>query len=195
MNIPVQTLYDQYLEVFPQEIETLRPFAEQLAQKGEQGITDRSTFDAGHVTSGAIVVSLPSKRVLLIDHAVLQMQLQPGGHVEPEDDSILAAAYRELEEETGIPEGAVTYVPLSEQNKFLPFAINVQSIPANSAKNEPNHTHYDFWYLFTAPDGTEVHSEDEGATNPQWTPFARFAESTEFSRDAQKIDKLLATNI
>jgi ADP-ribose pyrophosphatase YjhB (NUDIX family) len=192
MKTPVQTLYNQYVEVFPQEKEALRAFRKQLAAKGEEGITDRKTFDTGHVTAGSIVVSLPSKKVLLIDHAVLRKQLQPGGHVEPEDESILDAAYRECEEEAGISPEALHYIPLSDQNTELPFAISVQDIPANSAKAEPRHQHYDFWYLFTVPDGTSTHSDDDGASNPQWTPFGTFAENTEFSRQAEKINKLLA---
>lgn len=192
MNTSVQTLYDQYVEVFPQEKDSLKPLRRQLKAKGEEGITDRKNFDAGHVTAGSIVVSLPSKRVLLIDHAVLRKQLQPGGHVEPEDDSILQAAYRQCEKEAGINPKALTYIPLSEQNKELPFAMSVWDMAPNSAKGEPRHLHYDFWYLFTVSDGTETHSDDDGASNPQWTPFVTFAENTEFSRQAEKINKLLS---
>lgn len=192
MKTSIQTLYDQYIEVFPQEKELLEPLRLQLAAQGEERITDRSNFDTGHVTAGSIVVSLPSKKVLLIDHAALRRQLQPGGHVELGDETVLYAAYRECEEEAGISSEALHYLPLSEQNKELPFAIGVQEIPPNSAKNEPRHLHYDFWYLFTVPDGTVVNSNDEGATNPQWTPFAIFAENTDFSRAAEKINKLLA---
>jgi 8-oxo-dGTP pyrophosphatase MutT (NUDIX family) len=191
MKTSIQTIYNQYIEVFPQEKEVLRPLLEQLQSKGEEGITDRKTFDAGHVTAGSIVVSLPSKKVLLIDHAVLQRQLQPGGHVDPGDDSILQAAYRECAEEAGITPDVLQYIPLSEQNTELPFGISVETIPPNTAKNEPRHLHYDFWYLFTVPDGTTTRSDDDGASNPQWTSFVTFAENTEFSRQAEKINKLL----
>jgi ADP-ribose pyrophosphatase YjhB (NUDIX family) len=193
MKTSVKTLYDQYVEVFPQEKESLKALHVQLVSKGEDGITDRKTFDTGHVTVGSIVVSQPSKKVLLIDHATLRKQLQPGGHVDPPDESILYAAYRECEEEAGISSELLHYIPLSEQNRELPFAIHVQGIASNSAKNEPYHHHYDFWYLFTVPDGTLAHSDDDAASNPQWTSFTTFAENTDFSRAAEKINKLLVT--
>lgn len=196
MKTSVQTLYDQYVEVFPQEREALEVVRIQLETRvpGAPGITDRRNFQRGHVTAGAIVVSLPSKKVLLIDHAVLHMRLQPGGHVEAEDESVLAAAYRECKEEAGISEETLRYIPLTEQNEELPFAISVQDIPPNTAKDEPRHYHYDFWYLFTVPDGTPVRTEEIAVSNPQWTPFTVFAESADFSRHAEKIDKLLATS-
>lgn len=192
MNTSVQTLYDQYVEVFPQEKEALKPLRKQLKSTGEQGITDRKNFNVGHVTAGSIVVSLPSKKVLLIDHAVLRKQLQPGGHILPEDATLLEAAYRQCEKEAGISPSALTYIPLSDQSKQLPFTISVWDMPPNSAKNEPRHLHYDFWYLFTVRDGTEAQSTNDGASNPQWTPFVTFAENTEFSRQAEKINKLLS---
>jgi len=195
MKIPVQTLYSQYIEVFPQEASWLEALQKQLAAKGEAGIADRRNFETGHVTAGTIVVSLPSKKVLLIDHAILRKQIQPGGHIDPEDDSILAAAYRECREEAGLDSNVLHYLPLSDQNPELPFAITVQNIPPNSAKNEPRHHHYDCWYLFTVPDGTAVtENSDDGASNPHWISFVTFAENTDFSRHAEKINKLLATS-
>jgi ADP-ribose pyrophosphatase YjhB (NUDIX family) len=195
MNTSIQAIYSQYLEVFPQETEWLQALKQQLDAKGEQGITDRKTFDTGHITAASIVVSLPSKKVLLIDHAILRKQIQPGGHLEPTDESVLSAAYRKCQKEAGIAPEALRYLPLSEQNPELPFAITVWDIPSNSAKDEPRHDHYDFWYLFTVSDGTETHSDDdEGTSNPQWISFPLFAKNTEFSRHAEKIEKLLATS-
>jgi len=194
MKVSVLTLYKQYVDVFPQEIAALQPLRRQLDAKGEEGITDRKTFDTGHLTAATIVVSLPSRKVLLIDHAVLRMSVQPGGHIEPEDESILAAAYRECREEAGLPADVLTYIPLSEQNPELPFDMQVYDVPANSAKNEPRHQHFDCRYLFTVPDGTEVRANNLEVTNPQWIAFATFAENTDFSQAAEKIQKLLATS-
>jgi 8-oxo-dGTP pyrophosphatase MutT (NUDIX family) len=195
MKSSIQTLYTQYVDVFPQEASWLEALRKQLESRGENDITNRRNFDTGHVTAGSIVVSLPSKKVLLIDHAVLRKQIQPGGHIDPEDDTILSAVYRECQEEAGIPADALRYIPLSEQNPELPFGITVQDIPPNSAKDEPRHHHYDFWYLFTVPDGTKApNTADIGVSNPQWTSFTSFAENTDFSRQAEKINKLLATS-
>ena len=191
MAATIQTIYDQYVEVFPQEQEVLTILRKQVKDRGEYDIKQRSTFEDGHITAGAIVVSVPSGQVLMLEHVTLQKLLQPGGHVEPEDGSILDAAYRECEEETGITKEQLTYIPLSEQNPELPFNISVQDIPENSAKGEPAHKHYDFWYLFTVQDGVTVSSDDEGVANHQWVPIATLAENPDFSRQAEKIEKLL----
>jgi 8-oxo-dGTP pyrophosphatase MutT (NUDIX family) len=187
----VETLYQQYLEVFPQEQDALRILGQQLKRRDGDDIQSRTTFDNGHVTAGAIIISLPSRHILLIDHQILHKRLQPGGHVEPEDTSILEAAYRECLEETGIPKERLTYVPLSDQNFNLPFNIAVQDIPESTQKGEPKHNHFDFWYLFTVPDGTEAHSDDIGVANHQWVPMKEFASDPEYTRQAEKVDKLL----
>jgi 8-oxo-dGTP pyrophosphatase MutT (NUDIX family) len=191
MAMSIQNIYEQYLEVFPQELEALSVLGGHLQKKGEDGIKSRKTFDDGHITAGAIIVSVPSGRVLMLDHLALGKRLQPGGHVEPEDENVLNAAYRECEEETGIGRDQLTYIPLSEQNVELPFNIWVQDIPENPAKDEPAHRHYDFWYLFTVSDGVVASSSDEGVANHQWVPMAEFAEDPDFSRQAEKIEKLL----
>ncbi len=55
-----------------------------------------------HLTTGAIVLSPSLDQVLLTLHAKAGMWLQFGGHFEPEDDTVLAAATREAREESGI---------------------------------------------------------------------------------------------
>lgn len=57
-----------------------------------------------HLTTGAIVLDESLERVLLTLHAKAGMWLQFGGHFEPEDTSILAAATREAREESGLPD-------------------------------------------------------------------------------------------
>jgi 8-oxo-dGTP pyrophosphatase MutT (NUDIX family) len=56
-----------------------------------------------HLTTGAIVLDASLERVLLTLHAKAGMWLQFGGHFEPEDTSIVAAATREAREESGLP--------------------------------------------------------------------------------------------
>ncbi|MBC7271125.1 MAG: NUDIX hydrolase [Streptomyces sp.] len=56
----------------------------------------------GHITASALVIDPPRGRVLLTLHRKLRMWLQMGGHCEPSDDTLAAAALREGTEESGI---------------------------------------------------------------------------------------------
>jgi 8-oxo-dGTP pyrophosphatase MutT (NUDIX family) len=55
-----------------------------------------------HLTASALVFSPSLDKVLLTLHAKAGLWLQFGGHFEPEDTSVLAAATREAREESGI---------------------------------------------------------------------------------------------
>ncbi|TPQ21268.1 NUDIX hydrolase [Streptomyces sporangiiformans] len=57
---------------------------------------------AGHITASALVIDPERERVLLTLHRKMRMWLQMGGHCEPEDETLAAAARREATEESGI---------------------------------------------------------------------------------------------
>src|SRR6202008_1440543 len=63
---------------------------------------DREHFAPGHVTASAFVLDPAHARLLLILHSKLGRWLQPGGHVESDDASVVSAARREVLEETGL---------------------------------------------------------------------------------------------
>lgn len=56
-----------------------------------------------HLTASALVLNPSLDKVLLTLHAKAGLWLQFGGHFEPGDPSVLAAAAREAREESGIP--------------------------------------------------------------------------------------------
>jgi 8-oxo-dGTP pyrophosphatase MutT (NUDIX family) len=57
-----------------------------------------------HLTTGAIVLDESLERVLLTLHRKAGLWLQFGGHFEPQDTSVHAAATREAREESGLPD-------------------------------------------------------------------------------------------
>ncbi|MFD4948985.1 NUDIX hydrolase [Streptomyces sp. NPDC058239] len=108
----------------------------------------------GHVTAGAVLAD-PDGRILHIRHLALNRWLLPGGHLEPQDSNLLAAAQGELSEETGIP--AAVVIPAGH----LPIHIDAHSIPANPAKRESEHHHFDFRFLFRkSADVVELQTEE-----------------------------------
>lgn len=103
--------------------------------------------DSGHVTASALVIDPSRDRVLLTHHKKLGMWLQMGGHCEPEDVSVAAAALREATEESGI--GGLTLLPGG------PVQLDRHMIPA------PCHWHLDVQYAALSPAGAVEEISDE----------------------------------
>ncbi|WP_345713543.1 NUDIX domain-containing protein, partial [Kineococcus glutinatus] len=55
-----------------------------------------------HVTASALLLTPDGTRTCLVLHGRMQRWVQPGGHLEPGDAGLAAAAARELAEETGL---------------------------------------------------------------------------------------------
>ncbi|NUL03668.1 NUDIX domain-containing protein [Streptomyces lunaelactis] len=147
----IRETLDDYLDAHPNEKRRLASILELL--DADADIASRNEFRS-HVTAGAILADPPG-RILHIHHRALNRWLLPGGHVEAEDSSLLAAAQRELTEEAGIVASVV--IPAGHH----PVHIDAHHIPANPTKREPDHRHFDFRYLFrTSADVVELQTEE-----------------------------------
>ncbi|MEU0857884.1 NUDIX hydrolase [Streptomyces griseofuscus] len=115
---------------------------------------------AGHVTASALVIDPERSRVLLTLHRKLRMWLQMGGHCEPGDATVAAAALREATEESGM--AGLTLLPGG------PVRLDRHPIPS------PCHWHYDVQYAALAPSGAVAAISDE-SLDLRWFPYDEVA--------------------
>jgi 8-oxo-dGTP pyrophosphatase MutT (NUDIX family) len=187
----IQALFNQYVKLYPSDLEDLKLLSEQLSQD-DQNILSRKNF-VGHVTASAFVVNEYTKKVLLLDHKTLAKLLQPGGHVESEDSSLLGATLREVEEETGLKPAELKLRSVLIGSPNVPFDIDTHRIPANPKKNEPAHYHHDFRYLYTTK-SSDISIDSNESNGYKWIEWDRFAETQNFINIAERIDALLEPN-
>ncbi|WP_433518835.1 NUDIX hydrolase [Nonomuraea sp. CA-143628] len=157
----ISSALSAYLERYPDEAALLSESAHLLSQGGD--FASRRNFRM-HVTVGALLVRGGAK-VLLVEHLAYGIVLQPGGHLEPTDTTLIDAAVRELTEETGIDPAEV--VPASQ----TPVYIEYGAVPARPAKDEPEHYHLDIGFAFVT-DADVGRIQESEVTGAAWYPLA-----------------------
>jgi 8-oxo-dGTP pyrophosphatase MutT (NUDIX family) len=150
-----------YLERYPDEAELLAEPVQLLSQGGD--FASRRTFPM-HVTVGALLVRNDAE-ILLVEHCAYGIMLQPGGHVEPSDSSLIDASMRELTEETGVDPDTIL---LASQS---PAYIEYGPVPARPEKDEPEHYHLDIGYAFVT-DADVGRIQESEVRSAGWYPLA-----------------------
>ncbi|MEV4706564.1 NUDIX hydrolase [Actinoplanes sp. NPDC049316] len=109
----------------------------------------------GHVTASTLIVD-DRRRVLLCLHGRLGLWMQVGGHCEPGDATLTAAALREATEESGIAGLRLDPEPID---------VDVHAVRCAPAGGEPAGPswHYDVRFLAVAPAGAVEQISDESA--------------------------------
>jgi 8-oxo-dGTP pyrophosphatase MutT (NUDIX family) len=121
-----------------------------------------------HVTASALIVHLPTARVLLRWHQRQQAWLQVGGHGDPGESDALAIALREATEETGLadlvpwPDGQLRHVVIVD-------------VPAG--KGEPAHEHADLRYFMATRTPEAARAENDDAPL-RWLPLTEAYQAT-----------------
>jgi len=119
--------------------------------------TERSCPGA-HVTAGALILSADRASVLLTLHAKARRWFHMGGHLEPQDGSLAAAALREATEESGVAGLALDPEPLHLDAHDVAFC-----------GEHPSVRHLDVRFLARAPEGA-VHAVSEESIDVRWWP-------------------------
>jgi 8-oxo-dGTP pyrophosphatase MutT (NUDIX family) len=109
-----------------------------------------------HFTASALVLDAALEEVLLCLHRRVARWVQLGGHCEPGDRTMAAAALREATEESGIPD-----------LMLLPVPIDIDIHPVRCAAGESHH--FDVRYVAVAPPGAAARLSAECA-DLAWFP-------------------------
>ncbi|WP_460356857.1 NUDIX hydrolase [Mycobacterium sp. ZZG] len=121
----------------------------------------------GHVTGSALVIDHSGRHALLTLHPRIGRWLQLGGHCEPDDQTIVAAALREATEESGID--GLTIAP-------EPAALHVH--PVTCSLGVPTR-HLDVQFVVRAPAGAQPVRSDE-SLDLRWWPLEALPQDCDF---------------
>ena len=133
---------------------------EMLALVQAEDCCGRNHFVPGHFTASSFVLPPEGDELLLIFHGKLHRWLQPGGHIDPEDETVVGAARREVQEEVGLSD-------LTALGGL--FDVDVHVIPA--LKGDPSHKHFDLRFLFRSP--TRQVQAGSDAKDAKWVSLSQ----------------------
>jgi 8-oxo-dGTP pyrophosphatase MutT (NUDIX family) len=196
----IAEMVESYLEHFVEEKNNLQTLSEQL-DGGDVTLTCRSNM-IGHLTASALVLRrYPGDdsrlvevggaenhlEVLLIHHLGLNRWLQPGGHLDSNEDPE-AGARRELMEETGL-------VDIELLDGFAGpgsvFDIDSHLIPANAKKSESSHLHHDFQYIYMLKGTDQIALQQDEVSKFAWTDLTAL-DSGKYGSRLRRVARKLA---
>ena len=130
-----------------------------------------------HVTAGVLVLSSDHRHVLLTLHAKARRWFHLGGHCEPRDRTLGAAALREGVEESGVPDLVLVPGPLHLDAHVVGFCGEHERV-----------THLDVRFLALAPAGA-VPEVSEESLDVRWWPVG------DLPTEADELRELVAAGV
>lgn len=115
-----------------------------------------------HLTAGVLVLSDDGRQVLLNLHRKARRWFAFGGHLEPEDSTLVAAALREGTEESGLAGLVVDPAPVHLSKHSVDFC-RIDDVPRGTV------WHLDVRFCATVPAGT-VPEVSEESLDIRWFP-------------------------
>src|SRR3989338_6293634 len=145
--IRIKSIITQYIKESRDEHDQLTQLRDLLEHcPNDEDLVSRKNY-VGHITASGFVVSRCRTKVLRLNHKKLGIYLQPVGHFQSGDPSLLAAARRKIAEEAGL--SSLDYLASHFEDE-IPIDIDTHYI--NATDSEPRHFHHDFRYLFLCED-------------------------------------------
>jgi ADP-ribose pyrophosphatase YjhB (NUDIX family) len=137
LYVDTRRVLDTWTPPDPEQAQTLERFQKLFVEYEDPTRRDNP---GAHITASTLIVSAELDRVLLCLHGKVAVWLQVGGHCEPVDSSLVAAALREATEESGINALVIDPVPID---------LNVHSVQCRVGPA----LHYDVRFAAIAPAG------------------------------------------
>ena len=147
MNYPykkyiLETL-EKYKKYFKSEEKRFELLEKQL--ENNENLWTRKNFN-WHLTASAYIFDKSMQNFVVIHNINLDKWLVPGLHWEEWDWEMQNTAKREAMEETWLSQ--LKLCSWHNQNEMIPIDIDTHYIPENKKKDERQHFHHDFRYIF-----------------------------------------------
>ncbi len=136
----LDTLKD-YKKFFPKEEFPL--LKKQL--DNNENIWTRKNFN-WHLTASAYILTNDFSKILLIHNINLDKWIAPGWHWEEGDWEMQNNSFREAKEETWLSD--LEIFSWHKENNFIPIDVDTHYTSENKRKEEAEHFHHDFRYIF-----------------------------------------------
>jgi hypothetical protein len=135
----------------------------QISEK--QDLFTRKNFK-WHITASAYIISPNKEKFLVIHNRKLDKWLVPWWHTEKVDGEIYESAEREANEESWLYNLKLLW--RHKENNFIPIDIDTHIIPHNPKKDEAEHFHHDFSYIFLQEKSDDVKIQKEEIKWYKW---------------------------